>query len=57
VPKEHLGEALGAGALLQVVMAVEGLAHAGAQRALVVALGWNQQAAAAVIETGPVREG
>jgi 3-oxoacyl-(acyl-carrier-protein) synthase len=49
-PKDHLGEALGAGALLQVVMAVDVLGHPGTDRALVVAMGWNQQAAAALVE-------
>ena len=50
VPKEHLGEALGAGALLQVAMALDALEHSDARRALVAAMGWNQQAAAALIE-------
>ena len=50
MPKLALGECLGAGALLQVVIALEELRRAGGQRALVVALGWNQQAAAAFIE-------
>ena len=49
-PKRALGECLGAGALLQVVIALEELRRTGGQRALVAALGWNQQAAAAVIE-------
>ena len=51
-PKEHVGEALGAGALLQVAMAVDALEHWDARRALVAAMGWNQQAAAALIERG-----
>ena len=46
-PKHTLGECLGAGALLQVVIALEELRCNGGQRALVAALGWNQQAAAA----------
>ena len=49
-PKRSLGESLGAGALLQVVLALEELRRTGGERALVAALGWNQQAAAAVIE-------
>jgi hypothetical protein len=49
-PKRHVGEALGAGALLQVVLAMEALAEDGFQRALVASLGWNQQAAAALVE-------
>jgi 3-oxoacyl-[acyl-carrier-protein] synthase II len=49
-PKRALGECPGAGALLQVVIALEDLRRIGAQRALVAALGWNQQAAAALIE-------
>lgn len=55
MPKDHFGEALGAGALLQVVMAVDALGKPGVERALVAAMGWNQQAAAAVIEKGPAR--
>lgn len=49
-PKLHLGEALGAGALLEVVLAAESLIQGRATRALVAALGWNQQAMAAVLE-------
>jgi len=49
-PKRALGECLGAGALLDVVIALEELRLNGANRALVATLGWNQQAAAAVIE-------
>jgi hypothetical protein len=49
-PKRALGECLGAGALLQAVIALEELRRTGARRALVAALGWNQQAVAAVIE-------
>jgi hypothetical protein len=36
--------------LLQLVLAVEGLKQLDAGRALVASLGWNQQAAAAVVE-------
>jgi hypothetical protein len=49
-PKESIGEALGAGALLQVVLAAEGLRQLSTHRALVASLGWNQQAAAALVE-------
>jgi 3-oxoacyl-[acyl-carrier-protein] synthase II len=49
-PKRALGECLGAGALLQVVIALEELRRTNARRALVTTLGWNQQAAAAMIE-------
>ena len=49
-PKAHVGEAIGAGALLQVAMAVDAVEHLDARRALVAAMGWNQQAAAALIE-------
>ena len=49
-PKRNLGECLGAGALLQVVIALEELRRTESRRALVVALGWNQQAVAALIE-------
>ena len=45
-----LGNCPGAGALTEVVLALEELKRAGRQRALVAALGWNQQAAAAVVE-------
>ena len=51
-PKEHLGEAIGAGSLLQVAIALDALEHHGARHALVAAMGWNQQAAAALIERG-----
>lgn len=49
-PKLQLGEAIGAGALLQVVLAVEALKQRDAKRALVAALGWNEEAAAVVVE-------
>ena len=49
-PNLSIGECLGAGALLQVVLALDELQRTGAQRALVAALGWNQQAAVAMIE-------
>ena len=45
-PKANIGEAIGASALQQVV-----LATTLAGRTLVPALGWNQQAAAAIVET------
>lgn len=48
-PKKQLGESLGSGALLQVVLAAEGLTSGESRQALVAALGWNQQAAAAVV--------
>lgn len=51
-PKKHLGEALGAGALLQVVLAAAALGEMQAKRALITSLGWNQQAAAAMLERG-----
>jgi hypothetical protein len=50
LPKRHLGEALGAGALIQIVLAAAALADAKGKRALVASLGWNQQAAAALVE-------
>jgi hypothetical protein len=50
LPKQSIGEALGAGALLQVVLATAGLRQLSAHRALVASLGWNQQAAAALVE-------
>ena len=49
-PGRATGECLGAGALLLVVLALEELQRTDARRALVASLGWNQQAAAAVIE-------
>ncbi len=47
--KEWFGEAIGCGALLQVVAGVDGLARFGCASALVPCIGWNQQAAAAWI--------
>jgi 3-oxoacyl-(acyl-carrier-protein) synthase len=49
-PKLQLGEALGAGALLQVVLGASAIQARQVNRALVASLGWNQQAAAALIE-------
>lgn len=49
-PKRHVGEALGAGGLLQVVLAAAALRAGGGARALVASVGWNQQAAAALVE-------
>jgi 3-oxoacyl-[acyl-carrier-protein] synthase II len=49
-PRRALGECLGAGALLDVVIALEEMRSSGANRALVATLGWNQQAAAVLIE-------
>jgi hypothetical protein len=49
-PKRQLGEAPGAGALMQVVLAALTLEQEGAQRAIVPVVGFNQQAAAAMIE-------
>jgi len=54
-PAEAVGEILGAGALLQVLLALDALERTGSHRALVAAMGWNQQAAAAVIECGNSR--
>jgi 3-oxoacyl-(acyl-carrier-protein) synthase len=51
-PKGVTGEAVGASALQQVVMAVELLHQTKADNALVAALGWNQNAAAAKIYPG-----
>jgi 3-oxoacyl-(acyl-carrier-protein) synthase len=53
-PKDAIGEALGAGALLQILFAMDALERTASRRALVVAMGWNQQAAAAVVER-PIR--
>jgi hypothetical protein len=53
-PKAHLGEALGAGALLQVVLGMAALENAGGGRALVAGMGWNQQAAGALVESGAI---
>ena len=49
-PGHATGECLGAGALLLVVLALEELQRTGLRSALVASLGWNQQAAAAMIE-------
>ncbi len=49
-PRRQLGEAIGASALLQAVLAAEALRQGVAQRALVPVLGWNQQAAAAMVQ-------
>lgn len=49
-PKDEIGEILGAGALLQVLFAVDALERTDSRRALVAAMGWNQQAAAVVVE-------
>jgi hypothetical protein len=46
-PKNFLGEAPGCGALQQIVLAVDALDRFVCDSALVPALGWNQQAAAA----------
>ncbi len=48
-PKRALGEALGAGALMQVVCAAQTLASTAAQSALVSVLGFNHQASAALL--------
>jgi hypothetical protein len=57
-PKDHFGEAPGCSALQQVVIAVDALDRFGCDTALVPALGWNQQAAAAWIARVPgVRRG
>ena len=50
-PKACFGEAIGAGALLQVVLAADALRRFRAQRAVVASVGWNQQAAAALISS------
>jgi 3-oxoacyl-(acyl-carrier-protein) synthase len=49
-PKLHFGEALGAGSLLQLVVAASALGEGAGKRALVASLGWNQQAATALLE-------
>lgn len=48
-PKAWIGEALGASALQQVVIADELLTSSGSGTALVPSLGWNQNAAAALV--------
>lgn len=47
--KDWFGEAIGCGALLQVVAGVDGLARFGCASALAPCVGWNQQATAAWI--------
>jgi len=54
MPKDGIGEILGAGALLQILFAVDALERTGSRRALAAAMGWNQQAAAAVIERATI---
>jgi 3-oxoacyl-(acyl-carrier-protein) synthase len=49
-PKEWTGEATGASALQQIVLAAELLQATGKSRALVPSLGWNQNACAAIVE-------
>jgi len=49
-PKHHLGEAPGAGALLQTVVAAMALEKLALRHALVTVVGWNQQASAACVE-------
>jgi len=48
-PRVLLGEAVGASALLQVVLGAWAVRGGDAKRALIAALGWNQQAAGAVV--------
>jgi 3-oxoacyl-(acyl-carrier-protein) synthase len=48
-PKRHFGEAPGAGALLQTVLAAVALEKLGLRAALVPVVGWNQQASAACL--------
>jgi hypothetical protein len=48
-PKRHFGEAPGAGALLQTVLAAVALEKLNLREALVPVVGWNQQASAAQI--------
>ncbi len=49
-PKAGIGEALGASALQQVVIAADVLRRTNSAQALVPTLGWNQQAGAALVE-------
>jgi len=49
-PKRSLGEALGAGALMQVVTAALALQHQGKTSALVSSIGFNQQASCALLK-------
>ena len=51
--KDYFGEALGCGALQQIVLAVDALDRFACDCALVPALGWNQQAAAAWVARVP----
>ena len=51
--KDYFGEAPGCGALQQIVLAVDALDRFACDTALVQALGWNQQAAAAWIARVP----
>ena len=48
-PKRQLGEMLGAGALVQVVLAAQALRERGAGQALVPVIGLNHQADAALV--------
>lgn len=48
-PKRSIGEALGAGALVQTIVAALALQHGDAKRAVVSSLGFNQQAAGAIL--------
>jgi hypothetical protein len=48
-PKRQLGEAPGASALLQIVLAAVALQKLDLRHALVPVVGWNQQASAALI--------
>lgn len=49
-PMLATGAILGAGGLLEVVLAAQALEESTGRRALVATLGWNQQAAAAIVE-------
>jgi hypothetical protein len=51
-PRTTLGEAMGASAALQIVAAAEAIRSGSFQRAVVSAVGGNQQAAGLVLETG-----
>ncbi len=53
VPKHSLGEAPGASALLQIVVAAVALQKLELPHALVPVIGWNQQASAAQITRMP----
>ena len=52
-PKHHLGEAPGASALLQTVVAALALEKLDLREALVTVVGWNQQASAARLTRAP----